>query len=308
MSARPRSLPPPLTLDAARDSYLRALAAEGRSVHTLKSYAVAINQLMPHCTEAGRPLTVDSIRAAHVRAFLTSLLTDHEPSSVETRYNSLKGFFAWLVVEGEIADSPMNHMRRPQVPQKDVEVLTEDSIRALLRGCDSRTFLGRRDAAIIRFLADSGVRVGGLLSMTTEGVDLKERLARVRLKGGRWHLQPFGTKVAHDLDRYLRSRMSHQDAGRPELWLGLHGPLTDSGVRQMLATRAAQAQITDRVFPHRFRHTFADRWLSDADGKESDLIALVGWAGGRQLERYGRARRAARAREAHRRMSPGDRL
>jgi site-specific recombinase XerD len=180
--------------------------------------------------------------------------------------------------------------------------------RALLRSCDTRTVLGRRDAAMIRFLADTGVRVGGLLSMTTDGVDLRERLARIRLKGGRWTVQPFGIKVARDLDRYLRARRRQDRAELPAFWLGIHGPLSDSGVRQMLVKRAAAAGVSGGVFPHRFRHTFADRWLSDPDAKETDLIELAGWTSGKQLSRYGSVRRAARAREAHRRFSLGDRL
>lgn len=65
--------------------------------------------------------------------------------------------------------------------------------------------------------------------------------------------------VAGDLkavDRYLRVRVRHQLANRPELWLGRRGPLTYSGLRQMLNRRSREAGIPE-VNPHQFRHTFA---------------------------------------------------
>jgi integrase len=59
------------------------------------------------------------------------------------------------------------------------------------------------------------------------------------------------------------------------LWMGLKGPMTASGIRQMVKRRARQAGIGD-VHPHQRRHTFAHRWLSDG-GNGQDLMRLVGW-------------------------------
>ena len=79
-----------------------------------------------------------------------------------------------------------------------------------------------------------------------------------------------------------------------------------SGLEQLIKRRGRQAGI-DGLHPHRFRHSFASTWLADG-GQEGDLMFLGGWKSRDVMRRYGRATAAARAQDAHRQRSPGDRL
>jgi integrase/recombinase XerD len=83
------------------------------------------------------------------------------------------------------------------------------------------------------------------------------------------------------------------------LWLGLRGPMTDSGIYQMVERRGLQVGLD--INPHMFRHNFSHTWL-DRGGAEGDLMELNGWVSPQMLRRYGRSAASVRARRSYDRV------
>lgn len=167
----------------------------------------------------------------------------------------------------------MARMRPPLVPEEPPPVLDDNAMRRLLATTAGADFSSGRDHALILLLADTGMRRAECAGLTVSDVDLDERVAHVLGKGRRPRNCPIGRRTVQALDRYVRARSKRPDAYRSELWLGHAGPMTDSGIYQVVRERAVEAGLGP-LSPHQFRHTFAHTWMATGD-TENDLMRLA---------------------------------
>lgn len=293
-----------LDLGVLLTSWELHLRAERKSPQTVKAYGDGVRRFLSWCAAHDRPAVLDR---ATVTAFIAGLLdAGAEASTARSRQLSLRRFSAWLLEEGEQPADRLVGLRPPRLDVKIVEPLTDAELRALIRACTGPEMRDRRDEALTRLMAETGLRAGEAVSMTVPDVHLSEGIALVRRgKGGKGRQVPFGPQTAKALDRYLRARRTHRLVATDALWLGDRGKgFSYDALHKSLAARAQAADVPN-FHPHRLRHTAAHRWLA-AGGSEGGLMAVAGWTRPDMLLRYTRAQAAGRAAAEARTLNLGD--
>jgi site-specific recombinase XerD len=295
------------TLDIADllPSWQLALQAERKSPLTVKSYTAGVNAFLKWCAATGNPA---EITKTHVQAFVVDLLDKGaQPKTAAARLLGVRRFAVWLTDEGELPADPLLGIKQPKIDRKVIEALTEDQLKALIKACNGRKFTDRRDEAIIRLMAETGLRAGEVIGLEIDDINVQTGFAVIRRgKGGKGRIVPFGPQTAQALDRYQRLRRTHRLASTPQLWVGADNwrKFNYFGLRHALERRAEAAGITN-FHPHLLRHTFATRWKA-ARGTDDGLMSVAGWSSRDMIDRYAGAAASDRAAAEARNLGLGN--
>lgn len=293
-------------------SFKLHLNAEGKSPKTVRVYIEAVQWFAAaHLLTRGGKGDWSAVTADDVREWMVFLLETYSDSYANNQYRALQQFFRWYG-EDEDVPNPMARLKPPKVGVKVVPVFTEEELKSLAKTCSGKTFIDRRDRAIIELFKATGIRLAEMAGIVYDperpdrsDLDLDNRELRVHGKGRRDRIVKFDHDAARSIDRYLRLRSTHARAHSPRLWLGVNNraPMTPDGIYQMITRRGEQCGVV--VHPHKFRHHFSHSWL-DKGGNEGDLMELNGWSSPQMLQRYGASARNARARRTYDRIMRND--
>jgi site-specific recombinase XerD len=285
-------------------SWVLTLKAANKSPKTVAVYEEGVRVFLAWCARTGTPA---ELSRPVVGGFVASLFdAGQSANTARSRHAALKRFSAWCAAENEIGVDALAGMVLPQADVKVTDPLTEAELRDLVKACQGSGFADRRDEAMVRLMAETGLRASECAGLKLADVDVYRGVATVvRGKGGRGRIVPFGPATGTALDRYVRMRRSHPQTTSAALWLGERGQTFSYMTLYRALVRRAQAAGIDRFFPHLLRHTAATRWLA-AGGSEGGLMAVAGWKQRAMLDRYTAATASERAADEAKRLRLGE--
>jgi integrase/recombinase XerC len=263
------------------------------SPHTHKNYMVDLSQFFSFLDRSYAEIARDEISgiskvdANVVRQYLASMVKGKSPSSMARKLASLRTFFNYCLRQELVSGNPAKEVATPKVPKKIPKFLTVDEVFALLDSPENTEALGSRDKAIMELLYGSGVRVGELVLLDIEDIDLLEGTVKVMGKGRKERIVPIGGKATAALDSYLKLRNAlAQNLNDQALFINRRGGrLTARSVERMLNKYIGRCGLQKKVTPHILRHTFATHLLgSGADMR--GIQELLGHASLSTTQKY----------------------
>ncbi len=249
------------------DSFLHRLAVErGYSANTLKAYGRDLAEFAGFLEGRGRAPQDAGVN--DVRAFMaTQQVRGLARSTVARRSAAVRSFFKHLHREGIVARNPIAALRSPRRERRLPSFLTVAEAERLMAAPDTATWAGTRDLAILETLYGAGLRVGELVALDHDDVDLRDGLLRVQGKGKKERIAPAGRCAIEAIGAYLDYRgagcptrgdahavfVNAQDGRR----------LTARSVQRVMHKHAMAAGLDPKLSPHSLRHSFATHMLSN---------------------------------------------
>lgn len=260
---------------------------------TLEYYEYALGLL----TSAIGDCLVSEVKPAHLEAALTGLRAGRSDATLRTIHTAWRAVFNFAVRRGLVTSSPMAAVARPRRPAKVPDTYNSAEIRSLLAAAQTL-----RDRVIVLLLLDTGLRASEACGLDVGDVDFGEGWVLVRGgKGGKDRWVPMGNGVARELRSYLEERASGP------VFVGEGGKrLARFGLRSVLTRLKERAGLECRVYAHKFRHTFARRYL-EAGGDLQSLSEILGHTDITTTSRYYACFLRDGLKAKHRRCSPVDR-
>jgi site-specific recombinase XerD len=293
-----------MTLAEAKELFRIFCQSRGLSRRTLEIYGDAILELERFLGGPDAPLP----SRADMQRFSAHLLYERnlKPTTVSIKLRAIRSFLNFLLREGLIEENPMYGLPLPKVPKKFPRILTPDQVAALLRACDTRTFSGIRNKAMILVFLDCGLRLKELIALNVGDVNLLTRQILVREgKGGKERVVYFGSVTEKALSRWIKVR-GYAPPFAPFFCTKDGGRLDRRNVQRILERLAKRAGLQGvKVSPHRLRHTSATLFVAFG-GPLPALQELLGHSSLRTTEIY--LHLAGSLREIHAMASPADKL
>ena len=291
--------------------YLQYLqSVRNSSPHTILNYGKDLGQFVAYLSPPGeKPPVPPKITHLIIREFVAHLHEQGlEKSSIARKLAALRSFFKYCVRDGMIKENPARLVPTPKLPKRIPSVLSAEEMNGFLnelagtgpaaaggrlpskghgpaqgRGTGDEGLFLRRDRALLELLYAAGLRVSELTGLNLEDMEQNERMLRVRGKGDKERIVPYGTKAQEALEKYwpLRERLLLQTSGSGSMrraaprtnavFLNYAGRrLTQRSVGRIVKKYVKLVNINWDLHPHSLRHAFATHLLADG----ADLRAI----------------------------------
>jgi len=238
---------------------------KGLSVNTLEAYRRDLAALGQWLSRPSQQRRLAAISLDDLRQYLDDLRARKLANrSIARQVTTLRGFFGFLLEEGEMAHNPAELLVSPKIGASLPKYLDHERMAELIEAPDNAKPTGLRDHAMLDLLYATGLRVSELIKLRVADLDEYGGVLRVIGKGNKQRLVPVGKAALGSVEEYRAQQREQLLGGRvsPFLFVTARGTaMTRQGFWKLLRGHGKQAGIFRSLSPHVLRHTFATHLL-----------------------------------------------
>ena len=234
------------------------------SNNTVLSYLRDVRQFAAYLSSF--VVTLEDASVQTITDYVAYLKESAKTSSTIARaVASLRSFYEFLTISGEIDRNPVEHIAIDHTPRELPQILTEREVDQLLAQPDLTTAKGKRDKAMLEILYASGIRVSELIALNVGDVDVDGEFLRCT---GRAYARV--VPLYHGAVIALREYVTNvrpsliRDSSTEALFVNMSGDrMTRQGFWKLIKVYQVSAGIKTDITPHTLRHSFAAHLLQN---------------------------------------------
>jgi len=239
------------------------------SIHTVTNYRRDISRFMSYIE--GQSLSAwEQIDEQHIRQFVSQV---HRQGlggkSIQRLLSALRRLFRFLQINKYISNNPATHITAPKSEKKLPNVMHPQQLEHLLLAPDDEVLAKNpllvRDYAVLELLYAGGLRLSELIGLNLSDINWHSKQLRVLGKGGKERFCHFGKSAAIMLEKWAKCRELLIKNDEKAVFVSNRGcRISASSIRVRMQKLCREKDISQQVYPHLMRHSFASHMLESS--------------------------------------------
>ncbi len=260
----------------AMDDFLLYLEVEQNySSHTIKGYEFDLTIFREFLERHKRSTELEDLHPSLVRRFVQDQMMHKKvkPRTMQRRISSLKSFSKYCLKDHLITTDFMGGIKAPKSDTKLPVYMNMEELKKLFAFLEKDEHpLARRNEAMYKLLATTGMRRQEVVDLTWEQLDFYNETIRVFGKGKKERLLPLHSMMIPLLKAYKKAQKDYQTHPKEPVFLNRNGkPLNPRGVHKIFKEVLKKAGLPPHRFSlHHMRHTFATLLLQQGSIQTKD--------------------------------------
>lgn len=255
-------------LHNALPDWLDQLAIQQHSQHTIAAYHRDLVAFLSYCEQQN--LQPQQLQISDLRQYMGYCIEQKQWSnqSVQRALSAIRQFMQWLQQHGTQVDANFKDFNIKRQPRPLPGMLSPETLNQLLDQAapqsENDQWLWARDKAMLELLYSSGLRLNELVNLKLSDIDWSQHLVRVKGKGNKTRIIPFGGKAEQALRHWLSLR-TVKTLDHDFIFISRSGQkISDRQVQNRIKQQAKRAGLSADLHPHLLRHCFASHLLSNS--------------------------------------------